>query len=46
MKRHKWMVVGVAQEVCSQCGAWRWGRPGGWGRAMKNGRPAKYCDAK
>lgn len=42
-KMHQWRTVGVAHEVCHVCGATRWGKPGGWGRAMKDGKSVKYC---
>jgi len=41
--RGKW----VASQVCLRCGATRWGkRAGGWGRAILDGKPQKYCKEK
>lgn len=45
-KMHKWRRHPdgkVAHQVCIVCGATRWGIPGGWGRAMLDGKPTKYC---
>ena len=34
----------IAKQVCARCGAQRWRIPGGWGRAMKDGKSVKYCN--
>ena len=46
-KMHDWRKGDwVAQLICARCGATRWGKPGGWGRAMKDGKPVKYCEGE
>lgn len=42
-KMHKWRTIGAAHQKCIDCGATRWSISAGWGRAMLNGKPAKYC---
>lgn len=47
-KLHKWRKHPdgrIAHLVCKCCGATRWGISGGWGRAMKDGRPERWCKA-
>ena len=46
-KMHDWRKGDrVAKQVCAHCGAIRWGAPGGWGRARKNGKTIKYCPTR
>ena len=37
-KKHNWQVMRIngvmCKQVCSVCGALRFAKPGGWGRAM------------
>jgi len=45
-KKHEWETVGIAHQQCKVCGAKRFGKPGGWGRAMNKDftKSVRYCE--